>query len=102
MEAFQVENEYGRTIEAYKSKLELGGRKRTVNFLRVGRVVLVYQTLDGQEAGVWDQGRRSWQQLSGEHSTSLRRGFRIARKQMAPDLIRLPIPAATDVRGRER
>jgi hypothetical protein len=102
MEAFQVENEYGRTIEAYKSKLALGGRKRTVNFLRVGRVVLVYQTLDGKEAGVWDQERRSWQPLSGEHRTSLRRGFRIARKQMAPDLIRLPVPAAKDVGGRDR
>jgi hypothetical protein len=96
LEAYQIENEYGRTIEAYRGKLKLrGGKPRTVDFLRVGRVALIYQTLDGREAGVWDQARGEWRPLSGEHRTALRKGLRIARKQLAPDLIRLPLPAAT-------
>ncbi len=37
MEAFQIENEFGRTIETYRAALELGGRKLSVNFLRFGR-----------------------------------------------------------------
>jgi hypothetical protein len=95
LEAYQVENEYGRTIEAYRGKLKLGGGpQRTVDFLRVGRVTLIYQTLDGRQAGVWDQARGEWRTLSSEHRNSIRKGLRIARKQMAPDLLRLPVPAA--------
>ena len=60
MEAYQTENEYGRTIEAYRSTLKRGDRDVKVDFLRFGRISLVYQTLDGREAGVWNQiGRAS-------------------------------------------
>jgi hypothetical protein len=93
LEAYQVENEYGRTIEAYRGKVKLGNDVRTVDFLRFGRVALVYKTLDGREAYVWDPGRRGWSRLSSEHRTSIQKAFRIARKQAPPDLIRLPIPA---------
>jgi hypothetical protein len=64
-----------------------------VNFLRVGRIALVYQTLDEAEAGVWNQVTRRWEPLDASHRTSIRNGLRIARKQTAPDLIRLPLPA---------
>jgi len=94
MEAYQIENEYGRTIEAYRSTIELGGREVTVDFLRFGRIALVYQTPDGTEAGVWNQQTRSWEPLDARYRGAIRDGIRIARKQAAPDLIRLPLPAA--------
>ncbi len=94
MEAYQIENEYGRTIEAYRSKIERGGETKTVDFLRFGRIVLVYQTLDGDESSVWDQQSREWVPLDNSYRSSIRAGLRIARKQSAPDLIRLPLPAA--------
>ncbi len=94
MEAYQIENEYGRTIEAYRSTIELGGREVTVDFLRFGRIALVYQTPDGTEAGVWNQSTRSWQEIDPRYRGAIRDGLRIARKQAAPDLIRLPLPAA--------
>ena len=97
MEAYQVENEFGRTIEAYRSALQKDGKEMTVDFLRFGRIALVYQTLDGEESGVWDQKTRSWQELDGSYRTAIREGLRIARKQSAPDLIRLPVPAAQRV-----
>jgi len=94
MEAYQVENEYGRTIEAYRSTVDKDDKELTVNFLRVGRIALVYQTLDEAEAGVWNQDQRRWEPLDSSFRTPIRQGLRIARKQSAPDLILLPLPAA--------
>jgi len=99
MEAYQIENEYGRTIESYRASLVLGGREATVNFLRFGRIALVYQAIDESEAGVWSQESRSWEPLDSSYRSAIREGLRIARKQAAPDLIRLPLPAASDARG---
>jgi len=96
LEAYQIETEYGRTIEAYRSTLDRDGKKITVDFLRFGRNALLYQTLDGLEAGVWDQANRSWSPLDSGYRSAIREGLRIARKQAAPDLIRLPLPAAVD------
>jgi hypothetical protein len=93
MEAYQIENEYGRTIEAYRSTLARDDKEVTVNFLRVGRIALVYQTLDESEAGVWNQDSRRWEPLEASFRSAIREGLRIARKQTAPDLIRLPLPA---------
>jgi hypothetical protein len=92
MEAYQVENDYGRTIEAYRSTLERDGHEVTVDFLRIGRIVLVYQTLDGQEAGVWSQRDRAWLPLESEHLPAVRQGLRVARKLEAPDMLRMPLP----------
>lgn len=91
MEAYQVETEYGRTIEAYQSDLVIDGNSRTVDFLRIGRVSLYYLTLDGQEAGIWDQQNRQWQQLSDDYLQPLAQGLKIAKKQLAPDLLVLPV-----------
>jgi hypothetical protein len=98
LEAYQIENDFGRTIEAYRGSLDANGETKTVDFLRVGRVVLLYQSLDGKEAGVWSQKDRAWQPLDGSYRPSIRQGLRIARKQAAPDLLRLPVPAAEDAR----
>ncbi len=98
LEAFQIENEYGRTIEAYRGSLDDGGQSRPVEFLRVGRVALLYQTLDATELGAWDQAARKWQPLDRSYRGAIRQGLRIARKQAAPDLLRLPVQAAEDVR----
>ena len=100
MEAYQIENEYGRTIEAYRDTLEIEGSETTVDFLRFGRIALVYQSLDQSETGAWDQKTRSWLPIDSSYRTAIRDGLRIARKQAAPDLIRLPLPAPTDA-GRE-
>jgi hypothetical protein len=98
MEAYQIENEYGRTIEAYRATVDIDGRQTTVDFLRFGRIALVYQSLDEQQAGVWSQDERRFVPLDDSYRSALRNGLRIARKQAAPDLIRLPLPAPHDAR----
>ena len=93
MEAYQIETDYGRTVEAYSGTLKSEGRNRTVDFLRAGRVAWVYASLDGREAGYWDRRTRTWKVLPGEHNGSILEALRVARKQAPPDMIKLPIPA---------
>jgi len=98
LEAYEIENDYGRTIEAYKGSLEVAGKSREVDFLRVGRVVLLYQTVGGELTGAWDHAQRSWTSLApAQYKHEVAKGLRVARKQVAPDLLVLPIAAATGV-----
>ncbi len=97
MESYQIENEYGRTIEYYKGSLEVDGVDREVDFLRIGRVALVYQTSDGQTQGVWDQRAGQWVSLGSEYRNRIRQGLRVARRQVAPELLMMPIPAPEDI-----
>lgn len=93
MEAYQIETEYGRTIEAYRGRLESHGLDRLVELLRIGRVALIYRSLDGNEMGVWHQPSHSWKLLPEDYRSALHQGFRIANKQMAPDLLKIPVRA---------
>lgn len=93
MEAYMVEAEYGRTIEAYSGNLAKDGNVRSVDFLRIGRIGLFYQTLDGGETGRWSPITGEWEILDGDYRTSVRDGLRIARQQSPPNLIKLPINA---------
>jgi len=98
MEAYQIENEFGRTIEAYRDGLILNDKETTVDFLRFGRIALVYQSLDESQSGVWDQQTRAWLPLDSSFRSAIRQGLRVARRTTAPDLISLPLPAAVDAR----
>lgn len=91
MEAYQIEAEYGHTIEAYQGEVNLDGDVRTVDFLRFGRVGLYFLSLDGNSAGVWNLYQSNWEPLDDEFKEQLAQGIRIARKQMPPNLIRLPV-----------
>lgn len=99
LEAYQIENDYGRTIEAYKGEVEIAGGTREVDFLRIGRVSLMYQTPDGEFTGAWDKNTSSWVEVpSGIYKQQVRKGIRIARKQIAPNLMIMPVPAAQEVK----
>ena len=92
-EAYQIENDYGSTIESYKDTITIDGATREVEFLRVGRVALLYQSPDGQVSGAWDQKARQWQALGSDYKNQIRQGLKIANKQIAPELVLLPISA---------
>ena len=91
LRAFQIENEYGRTMESYPATIDIEGVERKVDVLKVGRVSLVYQTPDGEETGMWNQGARQWEPLGDEYTTPVRNGIRMARKQLSVDMLTLPI-----------
>ncbi len=98
LETYQIESDYGRTIEAYRAGLVVENQERPVDFLRLGRVALFYQSLDGGETGIWNQATKSWDDISDEYTKAIRDGLRIARKEAAPNLLTLPIPAPEAVK----
>ena len=93
MSAFQKELEYGRTIDTYRGKLELEGEERSVRFLRIGRVALMYQTLDQQRTGRWNPAENAWETVDGAFRAAFEKGYRIAAEQAPPDLVKTPVNA---------
>jgi len=91
MEAYQIEVAFGRDMEAVVGDLETGGATRKVEFLRIGRILLAYQTANKEETGFWNKNTGQWELLPDEYRTAITEGLRIARKQAAPDLLKLPI-----------
>ena len=91
-EAFQIENEYGRTIESYRDKLLVGGKEFDVDYLRIGRVSLMYRKIGDQSVGRWDPVGGAWQSLeSTKHIRYFNKALRVARQEIAPELITVPI-----------
>ena len=95
MEAYQIEMEYGRTMSDYKGSLPDG---REAEFVRVGRVSLLYRTVDGAETGYWDAGQKQWV-IDNDFKGAVIEALRISRKELAPDLIEVPVPAPQEVRS---
>jgi hypothetical protein len=98
LEAYQIELEYGRTLDAYEGTMGEGATARTVQFVRLGRISLMYRTLDGNETGYWDAQQKNFVQ-DNSYRDVVREALGVARKEGAPDLIRVPVPAPTEVRS---
>jgi hypothetical protein len=92
LEAYQIELDYGRTLEAYQGTLGEGTSALTVQFIQLGRVALLYQTIDGSETGYWDASTKQWVKAP-EYKDNIRKALAVARKEGAPDLLRVPVPA---------
>jgi hypothetical protein len=71
--------------------MDINGEERTVAFLRIGRVALIYQTLDADESGAWSQQADGFVDLDGDFDSELRSALRIAKQQAAPDLLVVPV-----------
>ena len=97
IEAYQIENDYGRTIEAYRGSVEINGNQQEVDFLRIGRISLAYQSVGGKQTGAWDAAAEAFVELPPEkYKTQVAHGIRVARKQVAPDLLVVPVSAASE------
>jgi hypothetical protein len=91
LEAYQIEAEYGQSLEAYEGTIEVDGVTRTVDFLRVGRVGLYYMSLDRHEAGIWNPLEHRWQTLPDSDLDAIDFAIRVARKQAPPNLFEIPL-----------
>ncbi len=96
LEAYLIEVDYGRTLEAYQGELAIDGQSRQVTFLRLGRAALYYQTLDGRESALWQPAHAEqagqWQLLANSEGPVLDKAIRIAWQQAVPELLTLPLP----------
>ncbi|WP_017444664.1 DUF3450 domain-containing protein [Gayadomonas joobiniege] len=90
LEAYQIENDYGSAISAYQGKLN----DITVDMVHIGRVALIAQSLDLKNSWVWDNDARTWVELGDEYNKPVTKIIRMAKKQVAPDLIEVPVFAA--------
>jgi hypothetical protein len=94
IEAYQIENDYGRTIEAYKHTVDVNGVKQEADFLRIGRVSLAYQTIGGEYTGAWNPETNSFEIVEdSKFKNQVSDGLKVARKQVAPDLLVVPVTA---------
>ena len=93
MDAYQIETSFGSDIEAYTGFLEINGESKQVDFLRIGRTSLTYQTPDQKETGFWNKQTQQWEDLPRKYTDYIKEGLRIAKKQITPDLIQLPVEA---------
>ena len=93
VEGYQIEMEYGRTLEAYQGKVD----DKTVDFVRAGRVALLYQTLDGKETGYWDADAKGWK-VDNSYELDTKAGLKIAKKQSAPDFLLVPVHAPVEAK----
>jgi len=93
MEAYNVELDYGNTIESYRGTLNTEEHSSEVEYLRVGRIGLFYQTLDGKDYGAWNNKTAQWVSLGGQYARDIRLGLKVAKKQAAPEMLTLPMPA---------
>lgn len=92
LQAYRIEIDYGRTLEAYEGNVQTTQGDRQVTFLRLGRVALYFQSADGQISALWQPEQQQWQALSREDAPVLKQAINMARQQVIPDLLNLPLP----------
>jgi len=95
MEAYQIENDYGSSVEWYTQSLTLDGATRSFNMLRVGRIGLYFQSDDAGITGRWNNAERNWEMDDGARS-DIRTGLRMAKQLIAPEIIVIPVAAPTE------
>ena len=91
LEAYNIEAEYGRKLDAYDATIVLGGQELVVNILRVGRLGMFFQTKDERQTGYYDTETGSWEELGGGYRVTVRDGIRMANKLAPMDIMMLPI-----------
>ncbi len=87
LEAYTIENAYGRTVEVYRDLQMVKGKELTVDVLRIGRISLIYQTLDGEKGAYWSKNQKKWIELPSKYNKALASGIKVAREHAAPNFI---------------
>ena len=89
-EAYQIENEYGRTIESYRDEIVFDSETYNVEIFRLGRVGLYARTSDGRNTAMYSRKEGKWIRKKGIDN-ELVVALKIAKKELPPSLLKLPV-----------
>jgi chromosome segregation ATPase len=96
LEAFQIEVEYGRTLEAYREKAD---DNIVYDYLRIGRTALYRLTLSADSAWIWNKTTGDWQLIDSSLLRDVRKAQDVARQTAAPELLTLPLTSPVSAKG---
>jgi hypothetical protein len=92
LDAWMIEVEFGGLFHTESGTVLIDGLEREVDYVILGRVGLLAQTNDEDALTLaWDHANGQWLTLGSEHRNPVRQAVRMARSQVAPDLLLLPI-----------
>ena len=94
LEAYEIEAGYGTIFDSYQGEIDLNGRLLTADFVHMGRVALVAESLDAKHSWLWNNETRAWEELGEEYLKPIKDAIAMARKQLPIDLTKLPVFAA--------
>ena len=90
LNAYKVEVSYGQGIDSYEGAHPTQPGN-IVNFIRFGRVSLVYMTKNEDEIAVYNMDTKSWDPVDNGRALEMRQAIRIAKGEAAPDLAVIPV-----------
>ena len=94
LERYEIEAEYGQTIEAWRGEIEMNGTMLPVNLLRIGRVSLMAQTQgDNINSYWWDPESGAWVDLESRYDGPISQAIQMAEGVTQVNLVELPFPA---------
>jgi hypothetical protein len=93
VEALEIEARYGQEATASDETLVLNGIETDVTILRMGRLAMFYQSLDGESVGWWNNQSKMWEPIDDSFARGIRRALAMARGEKIVELIQVPIGA---------
>lgn len=90
-EAYQIEANFGKTIENYPGYIVLNGDEVAVDFFRLGRLGLYYRTPNGKETGFWNLNTNDWSHEGSGLDDDIKVALDISNRQSPPNFITLPL-----------
>lgn len=90
-EAYQIEANFGKTIENYPGYIVLNGDEVAVDFFRLGRLGLYYRTPNGKETGFWNLNTNDWSHEGSSLDDDIKVALDISNRQSPPNFITLPL-----------
>ncbi|MCO7225442.1 DUF3450 domain-containing protein [Pleionea sp. CnH1-48] len=93
MEAYQIELDYGNSVQAYEETMDVDGVEKQVDVLRFGRTALMFITRgDNPVAKAWDINSKSWKTLDSAQTTAVARAYKDVKRNNKK-LIVIPVSA---------
>ncbi len=94
--AYQIELSYGNQTTSYSENTLINGEPQKVEFLRLGRVALIY-TDSNHKMHIWNKAKGAYEDLPDSYKLDVQSATRIALEQKTPEVFPAPVPGATVV-----